>query len=106
MTHQEIVIGVGALALLGLLGLLSRGRRRARNAAKAAHETARAVSLFGRVLIGAALITGVQFAVIRLAHNNITLLVCVLAGPALLAAATAVKALTVTAMTTGTRGHR
>jgi hypothetical protein len=43
--------------------------------------------------------------VIRFAHNNLTLLVCVLAVPALLAAVTVVKALTLTPMTTGRKGH-
>jgi hypothetical protein len=105
VTHQPLIIAVGALAVIGLLAMPSGGRRKARKAAHAAEETARAVSLLGRVLIAAAVIAGGQFAVIRFAHNNLTLLVCVLAVPALLAAVTVVKALTLTTMTTGRKGH-
>jgi hypothetical protein len=96
--HQTILI-VGALAVIGLLALLSASRRRAKKAAQAARDGFHAVSLLGRVLIAAAVIAGGQYAVIRYAHNNVTLLLCALAVPALLAAATAVKALTVTPTT-------
>ncbi len=103
MTHHQLILGVGGLAAIGLLVLLAGARRRARNAAEDAVRTA---SLVGRVLIGAAVIAGAQLAVIRFAHNNIPLMVCAFAVPALLAAATAVKALTVTTISTSRRGHR
>jgi hypothetical protein len=104
VTHQPLILALGALAVVGVLAVLSAGRRRARKAKQAARETARAVSLFGRVLITAAVIAGGQYAVIRFAHTNLTLLVCVLAAPALLAATATVRALTITA-TTGRKGH-
>lgn len=94
MTQHQIILIMGALAVIGLLALLSASRRRAKKAAQTARDTVHAVSLLGRVLIGAGVIAGGQYAVIRYAHN-LTLLLCVLAVPALLAAATAVKALTV-----------
>jgi uncharacterized membrane protein len=99
MTQHQTLIIVGVLAVIGLLALLSASRRRAKKAAQAARDTVHAVSLLGRVLIAAAAIAGGQYAVIRYAHNNVTLLLCVLGVPALLAAATAVKALTVTPTT-------
>lgn len=107
MTHQPLIIAVGALAAVGVLALLAGGRRKARKAKQAVQDTARAVSLLGRVLLTAAAIAGSQLAVIRYAHNNLTLLLAVLAGPALLAATTAVRALTITTATTGGKGrHR
>jgi hypothetical protein len=106
VTHQqEIVIAVGAFAVIGLFAVVAGGRRKAKKAAMAVRETGRAVSLIGRVLITAGVIAGGQYLVIRFAHNNITLLVCVLVVPALLAAATTVRALTLTTVTTGRKGH-
>ena len=99
MTQHQTILIVGALAVIGLLALLSASRRRAKKAAQAARDSFRAVSLLGRVLITAGVIAGGQYAVIRYAAHNVTLLLCVLAVPALLAAATAVKALTVTPTT-------
>ncbi len=99
MTQHQTLLIVAALAVIGLLALLFASHRRAKKAAQAARDTVHAVSLLGRVLIAAGVIAGGQYAVIRYAHNNITLLACVLIVPALLAAATAVKALTVTPTT-------
>jgi hypothetical protein len=98
MTEHQTFLILGALAVIGLLTLLATARRRARKAADVARDSFQAASLLGRVLITAGVIAGSQFAVIRYAHN-FTLLVCVLVVPALLAAATAVKALTVTPTT-------
>lgn len=106
MTHHELMLGITGLAAIGLLVLLAGARRRARNAALAAEEAVRSVSLVGRVLIGAALITGAELAAVRFGHNNVTLLAGCFAVPALLAAATVVKALTVTTTTPNRRGYR
>jgi hypothetical protein len=105
MTHQQLVVLAGGLAVISALALLSAARRRAKKTAKAVRDTVHAVSLLGRVLLAAGVIAGGQYAVIRYAHN-LTLLVCVLLVPALLAAATAVRALTVTTMSTGRKGHQ
>nr|CTQ94943.1 hypothetical protein [Kibdelosporangium sp. MJ126-NF4] len=61
------------------------------------------LSLAGRVAFTAALIVGVQWIVITYATSNRSLLLAVLGLPALVAAYTLTRALTVTTMDTNTR---
>jgi hypothetical protein len=104
--NHTILIGGAVVAALGLLTLVSAGRRKARQARQAAHEAVHTVSVFGRVLVAAGVIIGIQYAVIRYGHNNLTLLLVVLAVPALLAAVPLVRALTMTGVTTGRAGRK
>ncbi|HEX3780696.1 MAG TPA: hypothetical protein VHX38_13600 [Pseudonocardiaceae bacterium] len=100
MTNHDLLITLAALAGIGVLALIVSARRKARQAARAAHHAARRVSLFGRVLVTAAVITGIQFLIIRQAHN-VTVLLVALALPALIAAIPLVRALTVSTVGTG-----
>ncbi|WP_054053867.1 hypothetical protein [Alloactinosynnema sp. L-07] len=88
-----LVAGVGVL-VIGML-LWRSGARKARVAADAARAGARAVSLAGRVLVLAGLIVGVEWVVITYALHNVTLVGAVLGLPALFAAYTVVKAVTI-----------
>jgi hypothetical protein len=100
LTTTEIVTG---LAVLGVLLLGWRGAaRRARAAADATRAGARVLSLAGRVLVTAALIVGVQWLVITYITNKWVVLT-VLGLPALFAAHTLTRALTVTTMDTPRR---
>jgi predicted RND superfamily exporter protein len=101
--NHTIVIVIAVVAVLGLLSLLMSARRKARQARTAAREAIHTVSVTGRVLLAAGVITGVQFAVIRFSQNNVALLLGVLAVPALLAAVPLVRALTLTSVGTTTR---
>jgi hypothetical protein len=95
-----LLAGMGVL--LGLVVVWRASRRRAKAAAEAARAGARLVSLAGRVLIGGAVILGVQWIVIT--HpGNTTLLVVVLALPDLFAAYVLTKALTVSTTDNPTR---
>lgn len=107
MNHTTMLFAIGCgVTVLALFTLASGARRRARDAALYAEEAGRTASLFGRVLATAGAITGAQFAVIRFAPHNLSLLLVALALPALLAAASVVRALTVTSLATTRRGHR
>ncbi|AHH94072.1 hypothetical protein [Kutzneria albida] len=95
--------GVGVL--FGLIMVWRAGRRSAKAAAEAARAGARLVSLAGRVLLGGAVIFGVQWIVIT--HpDNTTLLLVVLALPDLFAAFVLTKALTVSTLDGPTRRSR
>lgn len=89
---------LGGMAALGVLSVVVKAKVNARRAAVAA-EIARVgtgpVSLVGRVLVTALVIVGVQWFVITHPGNR-TLLLAVLAVPALVTSFTLVKALTVT----------
>jgi protein-S-isoprenylcysteine O-methyltransferase Ste14 len=100
VTPTEILAGVGVL--LGLFVLWRGSVRRARAAADAARAGVRVVSLAGRVLVTAGVIVGVQWLVIRHPLNTTVLLV-VLAVPALFAAHSITRALTVTTLDTPRR---
>ncbi|PWW65610.1 hypothetical protein [Actinokineospora spheciospongiae] len=102
-----VVAGISAL-LLGLLVWRSAARK-ARAAADTARSGARAVSLAGRVLVFAGLIVGVEWVVITYAVHNATLVGVTLGLPALFAAYTVVKAVTIVGddgRGTRRRGHR
>ncbi|MGH3793377.1 MAG: hypothetical protein ACRDSP_00655 [Pseudonocardiaceae bacterium] len=89
---------LGGMAALGVLSVVVKAKVNARRTAVAAEITrvgTSTVSLLGRVLVTAVMIVGVQWLVITHPGNR-TLLVVVLAFPALVTSFTLVKALTVT----------
>lgn len=93
--QQKMLIVLIGLAVFGLAVMLMSARRSAKKAAKVARHGGHAVSLLGRVLVLGALIAGGQWLVIRFSHDT-TLLWAALGLPALLAAATVTRSLTVT----------
>jgi hypothetical protein len=104
LTPVEVLAGLGGLVVLIILWRISA--RAARRAADTARAGARLMSLAGRVTVTAALIVAAQWVV--LAHPGNKVVVGVALGvPALLAAYTLTRALTVTTMDTpGKRGGR
>ena len=87
MTGAELFLGgVAALAVLSMVVKARAGVKRARAAAEIARVGASPVSVMGRVLMTAGVIVGVQWLVITYAAGNTTLLLAVLAAPALVAA--------------------
>ena len=97
MTGAELLIG--GLAVLTVVMAAAKGaarRRRARTAAAFAELGTSPVSLLGRVLVSAGVIVGGQWLVITRYADNVTLLLVVLAVPALITAVTVVRVLTVT----------
>jgi len=104
LTATQVWAGVGVL--VALVVIWRGGSRRARAAADAARSGVRLLSLAGRVLATAGAIVGVQWLVITHGRES-TLLWVVLGLPALFAAYTLTRALTVTAVDgTGHRGGR
>ena len=93
LTPTQIMAGVGVL--LVLLLVWRAGARRARAAADAARTGARLASLAGRVLVSAALIVSMQWLVVAYRGPSWWLLAA-LGLPALFAAHTLTRALTVT----------
>ncbi|HEX4701059.1 MAG TPA: hypothetical protein VH352_02930 [Pseudonocardiaceae bacterium] len=100
LTPTEVTAGIGGLVALVVLWRVSA--RAARKAADAARASVRVVSLAGRVTVTAAVIVGVQWVVITHPGNPVVLWV-VLGLPALLAAQTLTRALTVTTIDTPRR---
>ncbi|XVV01922.1 hypothetical protein ACQPW3_31730 [Actinosynnema sp. CA-248983] len=95
LTAMQVLAGLGVV--LALLLVWRAGSRKAKAAADAARVGARLLSLTGRVLVAAGAIVGVQWLVITHGRDT-TLLWVVLGLPALFAAYTLTKALTVTAV--------
>ena len=105
LTAGELFLGgMATLAVLAMVGKLWAGRRRARVAREIARVGTGVVSLVRRVLLTAAGIVGAQWLVITYAAAHLTLLLVVLALPALFAAYTLTKALTVTEIRSTSRG--
>jgi hypothetical protein len=98
--------GMAAFAVLALVVKARAGTKRARVAAEIAQVGTSAVSLAGRVLVTAGVIVGAQWLVITYVAHNTTLLLVVLAVPALFAAYTLTKALTVTEVRPSRGGGR
>ena len=96
--------GMTALAGLAVVVKARAGLRRARVAAEIARVGTSPVSLLGRVLVTAVVIVGTQWLVITHPGNR-TLLWVVLGLPALVAAYTLTKALTVTEIRPASRGR-
>jgi hypothetical protein len=95
LTSTEALVGVGGLIALAVFWRLSA--RAARKAADAARASVRVASLAGRVVATAAVIVDVQWVVITHPGNTVVLWV-VLGLPALLAAHSLTRALTVTTL--------
>ncbi|MGZ3140951.1 hypothetical protein ACVDFE_02885 [Lentzea chajnantorensis] len=93
LTSTQILAVVGVVVVL--LWVWRASARRAKAAANAARAGARLLSLTGRVLLMAGAIVGVQWVVIT-HRGDVTLLLVVLGLPALFAAYTLTKALTIT----------
>lgn len=101
----QLLFGIGALASLFAFWRISSWKRR--RTLERARGEARLLSLFGRVLFTAVLIVAVQWIVITVAASNRGLMLAVLGIPALFAALTLTRALTVTTMDgRRTRGGR
>jgi hypothetical protein len=98
LTPTQVFAGLGVLLALVLVWRASV--RRARAAAIAARSGARLLSLFGRVLFTAGLIVGVQWLVITRPDGNPWVLLATLGLPALFAAYTLTRALTVSTVDT------
>ncbi|KOV80090.1 hypothetical protein [Nocardia sp. NRRL S-836] len=100
LTPTQILAVVGVVVVL-----LWVWRASARRAKAAAGAGARLLSLTGRVLVMAGAIVGVQWVVIT-HRGDVTLLLVVLGLPALFAAYTLTKALTITTHDSPRRGDR
>lgn len=96
LTLTQVLAGIGVLLVLAWVW--RAGARRARAAADAARSGARLLSLTGRVLFTAGVITGVQWLVITHPTGNAWVLLAVLGLPALFASYTLTRALTVTTL--------
>jgi hypothetical protein len=98
---------LAGLSVAVVLLVVWRGsRRRARAAADAARQSVRLLSLTGRVLLGAALLAGVQWLALTYPGAHWSLRVAALGLPALFASYTLTKALTVTTVDYRRRGGR
>lgn len=107
LTSGELFLGgMAAFAVLAMVVKARASTKRARAAAEIAQAGTAAVSLVGRVLMTAGVIVGAQWLVITYASTNTTLLLVVLALPALFAAYTLTKTLTVTEVRPSKRGAR
>jgi hypothetical protein len=93
LTPVQIMAGLGVLFIVA--SVWRSGARRARATAEAAQSGARLASLGGRVFFTAGLIVGVQWVVITYGGRG-WLLLGVLGVPALFAAYTLTRALTIT----------
>jgi len=103
-TTELVLGGMAAFAILTMVVKAWAGLRRARVAAEVAQVGTGAVSLVGRVLLTAGAIAGTQWLVISYAAGNTTLVWVVLGAPALFAAHTLAKALTVTEVRPSRKG--
>ncbi|MGW4211569.1 hypothetical protein ACWEIJ_26485 [Lentzea sp. NPDC004789] len=93
VTPTQLLAALGVAVVL--LWIWRASARRAKAAANAARTGARLLSLTGRVLVMAGVIVGVQWVVIT--HRGDTVLLLVVLGlPALFAAYTLTRALTIT----------
>jgi hypothetical protein len=95
MTGEHVTIGLFVLAGLGLLSVWTSGARTGRNAERAVREVTRLTGTAGRTLVTAAVIVGVQWAVIATTSNPIAL-GAALGVPALFAGVTVARLVAVT----------
>jgi hypothetical protein len=96
MSGVELFLGgIAALAVLSVAVKARAGVKKARAAAEIARVGTSPVSVAGHLLSTAGLIVGAQWLVITYAASDTTLLLVVLAVPALFAAYPVTKALTV-----------
>ncbi|MGW6446789.1 hypothetical protein [Lentzea sp. NPDC055074] len=93
LTPTQILAAIGVVVVV--LWVWRASARRAKATANAARAGARLLSLTGRVLVMAGAIVGVQWVVIT-HRGDVVVLLVVLGLPALFAAYTLTKALTIT----------
>ena len=108
-TGEMFLGGMAMFAVLAMVIKAGAGAWRVRAAAEIVRVGTGAVSLVGRVLVTAGVIAGAQWLVITYAATNTTLLWVMLGLPALFAAYTLTKALTVIEIRPSQRkggGHR
>lgn len=91
---EYLLAGLGALVIV--VWVWRSSVRQARRAADVARQSARLASLASRVLVTAGVIVSMQWVVIHYAASNVTLLLVALGLPALFAAYTVTRALTIT----------
>ncbi|MBV8993229.1 MAG: hypothetical protein JO287_05910 [Pseudonocardiales bacterium] len=96
----------GLAVLLVVLWVWRASARRARAAADAARSSARPLSLAGRVLLGAAMLSGVQWMALTYPGAHWMIRVAALGIPALFSSYTLTRALTVTTVQTRRGGRR
>jgi hypothetical protein len=102
---ELFLAGVAPLAVVSVVVKAKSSARRAAAAAEIARVGTSPVLLLGRVLAGAVVIVGVQWLVITHPGNR-TLLLVVLAVPALVTSFALVRALTVTTVRSSRGGRR
>lgn len=90
MTHQQLLIALGVLAGVGVLAGLSYARTATRGAARGVRQATSAIGSLVRTIVAAAVITGIQWAIVANVHDWRVLLP-VLAAPALLAGRTVAR---------------
>lgn len=89
------LVVLGVLAVLGALAAFASGRRAARRAAKGVREVSRMTAMVFRTLVTAAVIVGVQWAIVT-HHTDTRVILATLALPALFAGASVARLLAVT----------
>lgn len=94
LTPTQLLAAFGVLLLV--LVVWRASARRARRAADSARASARLLSLTGRVVVGAALLAGVQWLALTYPGGHWALRVAALGLPALVTSYTLTRALTVT----------
>lgn len=104
MTHQEIAIAIGVLAVIGVLATVSFARSASRGAARGLRQTTSAIGGLVRTLLAACVITAIQWAIAANVHDW-RVLVAVLAGPALLAGRTVARMFAVSEFVTVRGGY-
>lgn len=104
MSPALMLSGLVAVLVLWVAWRLSI--RRARKAAKAARGGVRLLSLTGRVVVGALLISGVQWLALTHPDTSGWVKLAALAVPAMFASWVLVRALTVAAVDDRVRGQR
>jgi hypothetical protein len=95
---QQVLLAV--LALFGLVAVVRGTRSQAHEAARAVRGGVGALGMAGRTMVTAGLIVAVQWLVITTMGHRGLVFWLVLAVPAVLAAVTVIRALTVTVLTT------
>lgn len=104
LTPTQMLAALGVLLLL--VWVWRASGRRARAAAAAARAGARLLSLTGRVVVGAAVLGGVQWMALTYPSAHWSVRVLAIAVPALLASYTLTRALTVSTVEVRRGGRR
>jgi hypothetical protein len=103
MSHTVLYV-LAALALVGVFATWRSGRKSALRARKGVREVTRMTGNAARTLLTAAVIVGIQWAVITWWHNTTALLIALIV-PALFAGAAVARLLAVTEIVTTARGR-